>query len=285
MNHTPVLPQEILSGLNLRAGQTIVDCTFGGGGHAAAIAKQVRQVLAFDQDPNAPNYAADILTANSNIKLIPDNFSRLAEYITAPVDGFVFDLGVSSFQLDLPERGFSWRQDCALDMRMDTRQDLTAEKIVNQYAEKELAAIIYNYGEEKYSRRIAKNILAARQKNKITTSAQLKEIILRSVFGNYTAKNASLARVFQALRIAVNDELNILAGALIQAVDLLKTGGRLAVISFHSLEDRIVKNVFRDLQQKNILTLPIKKPLRPGLAEIQNNPRARSAKLRLGEKK
>ncbi|GBR72605.1 16S rRNA (cytosine(1402)-N(4))-methyltransferase [Candidatus Termititenax aidoneus] len=285
MSHTPVLLQEILAGLNLRSGQTIVDCTFGGGGHAAALARQVRQVLAFDRDPNAPNYAADILAANPNIKLVPDNFSRLAEYIIAPVDGFVFDLGVSSFHLDLPERGFSWRQDCALDMRMDTRQALTAEKIVNQYAEKELADIIYNYGEEKYSRRIAKNILAARQKNKITTSAQLKEIILRSVSGNYTAKNISLARVFQALRIAVNDELNILAGALTQAADLLKTGGRLAVISFHSLEDRIVKNVFRDLQQKNILTLLAKKPLRPSAVEIQNNPRARSAKLRLGEKK
>jgi 16S rRNA (cytosine1402-N4)-methyltransferase len=285
MSHTPVLLREILTGLNLRAGQTIADCTFGGGGHAAAIAPQVRQVLAFDQDPHAPNYAADILAANPNIQLISSNFSRLAEYIAAPVDGFVFDLGVSSFQLDRPERGFSWRQDCALDMRMDTRQTLTAEKIVNHYAEKELADIIYNYGEEKRSRRIAKNILAARQKKPLTSSAQLKEIILRSVSGSYAAKNTALARVFQALRIAVNDELNILAGALISAASLLKTGGRLAVISFHSLEDRIVKNVFKDLQRKNIFTILTKKPLRPDAAEIQNNPRARSAKLRLGEKK
>ncbi|MDR1453073.1 MAG: 16S rRNA (cytosine(1402)-N(4))-methyltransferase RsmH [Candidatus Margulisbacteria bacterium] len=285
MSHTPVLLQEILTGLNLQAGQTIVDCTFGGGGHAAAIARQVRQVLAFDQDPNVPNYAADILAANPNIKLISGNFSRLATDLTTPVDGCVFDLGVSSFQLDRPERGFSWRQDCALDMRMDTRQALTAEEIVNHYPEKELADLIYNYGEEKHSRRIAKNILAARQKKRITTSAQLKALILRGVFGSYTAKNAALARVFQALRIAVNGELDILAGALTSAADLLKTGGRLAVISFHSLEDRIVKTVFKDLQKKNTFTILTKKPLRPGAAERQDNPRARSAKLRLGEKK
>ncbi|MDR2428480.1 MAG: 16S rRNA (cytosine(1402)-N(4))-methyltransferase RsmH [Candidatus Margulisbacteria bacterium] len=285
MSHTPVLLQETLTGLNLRAGQTIVDCTFGGGGHAAAIAGQVRQVFAFDQDHHVSNYAADILAANPNIKLIPANFSQLAKYIAAPVDGFVFDLGVSSFQLDLPERGFSWRQDCPLDMRMDTRQTLTAEKIVNQYAEKELADLIYNYGEEKHSRRIAKNILAARQKKPLTTSGQLKAIILRGVSGSYLARNAALARVFQALRIAVNDELNILAGALTSAAGLLKSGGRLAVISFHSLEDRSVKNVFKDLQKKGIFTILTKKPLRPGAAELQNNPRARSAKLRLGEKR
>lgn len=284
MSHTPVLLQEILTGLNLRAEQTIVDCTFGGGGHAAAIAGQVHQVFAFDQDPHVPNYAADILAANPNIKLISSNFSQLAKYITAPVDGFVFDLGVSSFQLDRAERGFSWRQDCALDMRMDPRRPLTAEKIVNQYAEKELADLIYNYGEEKYSRRIARNILAARQKKPFTTSGQLKEIVWRSISGSYTAKTAALARVFQALRIAVNDELNILAGALAGAADLLKTGGRLAVISFHSLEDRIVKTVFKDLQKKGIFTILTKKPLRPSAVETQNNPRSRSAKLRLGEK-
>ncbi|GBR76527.1 16S rRNA (cytosine(1402)-N(4))-methyltransferase [Candidatus Termititenax persephonae] len=284
MEHLPVLLAETIAGLRLRQDLTIVDCTFGGGGHAAAIARQVHQVIALDQDGNVPAYAQTVLAAQPNIKLFRANFARLAEIISEPVDGFVFDLGVSSFQLDLPERGFSWRQECALDMRMDTRGALTAADIVNQYSEEDLADLIYNYGEERHARRIARQICTQRRRDKIQTSAQLKTIILRSVSGKHAARTASLSRVFQALRIAVNDELNILSPALNAAINLLKPGGRIAVISFHSLEDRLVKNTLRSAAQNNVLTLVNKKPLTASAAERQNNPRARSAKLRLGEK-
>ena len=289
MGHIPVLLTEVADGLNLRNGAIIVDCTFGGGGHSTAIAQAIGtqgRIIALDQDPAVREYAAPVLNTYPYIELVQKNFSELTEVLKergiSAVDGMVFDLGISSFQIDEPERGFSWQQDCPLDMRMNTNKALTAADIVNQSRESDLADTIYRYGEERYSRRIAKNICLTRQKDRITTSGQLKTIILRSVTGSYAAKNASISRVFQALRIAVNDELGILENSLRGAVALLKPGGRLAVISFHSLEDRIVKNTFRAL--KSCLTSLTKKPLTAGAAELKNNPRARSAKLRIGEK-
>ncbi|MDR1997574.1 MAG: 16S rRNA (cytosine(1402)-N(4))-methyltransferase RsmH [Candidatus Margulisbacteria bacterium] len=291
MEHIPVLLTEVLAGLNLRSGLTVVDCTLGGGGHAAAIARSVGargRVIAFDQDPCAREYARQALTQNTNIELIQENFCSLAGALAArqinSADGFLFDLGVSSFQLDDPARGFSWRQDCALDMRMDPANPLTAAEIVNQYSQTALADIIYQYGEERQARRVARNICLARAKTQITSSGQLKAIILRSVSGSYAARTAAISRVFQALRIAVNQELAILDAALSAAAGLLRPGGRIAVISFHSLEDRIVKNTFRRLKTQGVLELVAKKPLTAGAAERENNPRARSAKLRLGAK-
>lgn len=289
MGHIPVMLTEVLSGLAPRRGDTIVDCTFGGGGHSSAIAECIGaegRIIAFDQDPKVREYAAPVLEKYPNIELVQKNFCNLTAVLNergiSNIDGIVFDLGISSFQIDRPERGFSWQQDCALDMRMNPDNSITAAQIVNTYGEKELADLIYNYGEERHSRRIARQICLTRNKHPINTSTELKNIISRSVSGSYSARNASISRVFQALRIAVNDELGILENSLRGAVEMLKSGGRLAVISFHSLEDRIVKNTFRDL--KSELTILTKKPLTAGAEELKNNPRARSAKLRIGEK-
>ena len=290
MSHIPVLPAETIEALNLRPGLVIADCTLGGGGHAASIAERIGasgQIYAFDRDPRAREYAAAALQS-ANIELIPRNFCELTAELrkrgVTELDGALFDLGVSSFQLDDPERGFSFQTDCPLDMRMDPAQPLTAARVVNQYRETELADIIYRYGEEHRARRIARQICACRTKHPLQTSGQLKTIILRAAPGSYASRTTTLARVFQALRIEVNTELDILAGALRDAATLLKPGGRLAVIAFHSLEDRIVKNTMRELAQANLLTLVNKKPLTAGAAELQNNPRARSAKLRIGQK-
>ena len=291
MAHLPVLLAEVVAGLALRPGMLIVDCTCGGGGHSAAIARQIGaqgRLLALDRDPLVSEYARAVLAEHPNIELCPQNFCHLPEVLAArqipAVDGILIDLGVSSFQIDDPGRGFSWQKDCPLDMRMDTRREQTAADLLAAAAESELADLIYKYGEERHSRRIARLICLARKETKLTASGQLKTIVWRAAGGSYAAKTASVARVFQALRIAVNDELNVLEKSLAKLVSCLKPGGRIAVISFHSLEDRIVKNTFRELQKQNSLTLLSKKPLTAGTAELKNNPRARSAKLRIGAK-
>lgn len=291
MTHLAVLPAEVIAGLALQPGMTIVDCTLGGGGHSAAIAQCIGEqgrIIALDQDPLVCEYAKTVLTQYPQIELAQQNFCHLpkvlAEKKISAVDGILLDLGVSSFQIDDPQRGFSWQKDCPLDMRMNRQNQLTAAELLNNTPESELADIIYKYGEERYSRRIARSICLAREKNKLTASGQLRDIVWRAAQGNYAAKTASLARVFQALRIAVNDELNILEKNLSNIISFLKPGGRIAVISFHSLEDRIVKNIFRELQKQNILTLVNKKPITAEAQELKNNPRARSAKLRVGEK-
>lgn len=288
--HIPVLLAEVLSGLNLRPGMIIADCTMGGGGHSAAIAEKIGargRIIAIDRDQRARQYAAGVLDRYPNIEFVRSNFSDLGKALAAKniqaLDGALFDLGVSSFQLDILERGFSWKTDCPLDMRMEAG-GLTAAEIVNTYTEKELADLIYVYSGERYSRRIARNICAERRQNSLNSSAQLRKIIMRSASGGYSTRTASLARVFQALRIEVNQELAVIEQALTAAANYLKPDGRLAVISFHSLEDRLVKNTFRGLQKQNVLRIITKKPLTAGAAEIKNNPRARSAKLRLGAK-
>lgn len=300
--HVPVLLPETLEALNLRPGATVIDATFGGGGHSSQIAEvigQHGQLFGFDQDPNVPTYAKAVLEKYPIITLVQANFSDMSvalqkRNVTA-VDAILFDLGVSSFQLDDPSRGFSWKQDAPLDMRMDPTQGETAAELIARFSEVQLAALITEFGEERAAPFIAKAIMAVRQKQPVTMSLQLKEIVHTTVRGSYEYRTGAVARVFQALRIAVNAELTRLPQALYEAALLLKPGGRIVVITFHSLEDRIVKYVFRHLAGKHepvyglnvpqpILELVSSKAIQPAYAETKRNPRARSAKLRVGER-
>ncbi len=259
--HIPVLLNEVLEVLDVKPGEKYIDCTFGGGGHARAIGQAGGIVLGIDQDPEAHAQ-------------IQRNFAHLKEIAIEagfnPVAGILFDLGVSSHQLETPERGFSFNFDAPLDMRMNPAAGLTAADLVNAGSEKELANLFWRYGEERESRKIAKAIVLNRP---IKTTNQLAEVILKVSHRGKNDRTHPATRVFQALRIAVNDELASLEVALPQAMDLLKIGGKLAVISFHSLEDRIVKK----FMTKSEL-------IRPTKGEIANNPRARSGKLRVMEK-
>ena len=277
--HSPVMPEEVAGWLAPSAGKTIVDCTLGGGGHAERILKAGARVIAFDQDEEAVAAAKQRLAGSKDIEYINDNFSKIGEHIKNKVDGFLFDLGVSSYQIDAPVRGFSLQSDGPLDMRMDRRQKRTAEDIINLAGEDELCKIIKEYGEERFARRIASSI--ARQRP-VSTTFQLKEIVEKAI--PTWKKRESVTRVFQALRIAVNRELERLKAALLAAIGLLKPGGRMVVLSYHSLEDRIVKQAFRQAAQDGILKIMTKKPQLAAEAETAANPRARSAKLRAAEK-
>ncbi len=304
--HVPVLLNEVIEGLNLAEGMTVVDCTLGGGGHAAVLLAKIGngKLYAFDQDQDAIDNAAKNLALDQRVTLIKNNFSflkeELAKYGVDKINAVLFDLGVSSYQLDTAERGFSWNSD-RLDMRMNmTEGKLTAAEIVNNYSEQELKRIFKENGEERYAGKIAAAIERVRKRGEIFNSGlQLKNVIFSAAVGNYQQKNDSVTRVFQALRIEVNGELAILEKSLRQAVELLVPGGRIAVISFHSLEDRIVKQVFIELSRScvcppsfpvcrcgKVSTLKIinKKPLTASVAELELNSRARSAKLRIAEK-
>ncbi|TMV46668.1 16S rRNA (cytosine(1402)-N(4))-methyltransferase RsmH [Paenibacillus mesophilus] len=313
--HVTVLKEESVDALDIRPGGIYVDCTMGGAGHSSLIASKLGpkgRLIAFDQD--------DVALANGRVKMAPfgdrvilvkSNFrylqSELAGFDFVPrrgglpqVDGILFDLGVSSPQLDEAERGFSYNHDAELDMRMDRDTDLTASDIVNEWSAEEIARILFEYGEEKFSRKIAKTIVEARAGGKIETTGQLVELIKESIpaaarrTGPHPAK-----RSFQALRIAVNDELGAFEDALEQAIQCLAPGGRVAVITFHSLEDRICKHTFAKLVEKctcppdfpmcvcgkkGIVRLVHRKPIVPSEEELERNPRARSAKLRVAEK-
>ena len=293
--HVSVMAEEICEWMNLRQGGVYVDCTVGAGGTTRRIIEKAGKnafVIALDRDREAIALSRKNLEIyQSSVKLFHGNFSHIGEVIQKAgykqVDGIVFDLGVSSWQLDQSERGFSFSQDGPLDMRMDSAQALTAEELVNHLPEKELADLIFKYGEERFSRRIARGVVQARMVNPIRTTRTLVKIIEESVPGVYRRGRLHPAtRTFQALRIAVNQELDILEGALRTAVDFLRGGGRLCVISFHSLEDRIVKHTFRALAEKGhaLVTILTKKPLRPSKEEVQHNSRARSAKLRVAER-
>ncbi len=307
-HHVPVMLHEVMTHLNLKQGGTYVDCTLGGGGHTLEIIKKIQpggRVIGIDQDPNALAAARQRLESyGQSIVFVHSNYYRLKE-ISAELDldgadGVLFDLGVSSHQLDEGERGFSYMQDASLDMRMNPGDRVTAEQIVNEKTEDELAAIIRDFGEERWARRIARFIVEYREKSPIHTTGELVEIIKKAVPAGARREGPHPAkRTFQALRIAVNDELNRFRNALHDAVDITRPGGRICVISFHSLEDRIAKEVFRDLakscicppglpvcmcnkkQQVRVLT---GKPVLPTPEELQVNPRARSAKLRAAEK-
>ncbi|NJK39829.1 MAG: 16S rRNA (cytosine(1402)-N(4))-methyltransferase RsmH [Oscillatoriales cyanobacterium RM1_1_9] len=282
--HIPVLSQELIAGLAIKPGGIYLDATVGGGGHSSLIltADPTVQAIALDQDQQALQVAQHQLKAINPELLTRIQFwhSNFAHYQPGEIkfDGIIADLGVNSSQLDRPERGFSFRQTAPLDMRMNQQQDLTAAEIINTWNETDLANLFYTYGEERLSRRIARQIVAKRP---FEMTTELSEVIARcfppkSRYGRIHPAT----RVFQALRIAVNQEMQVLETFLHRAPEWLKPGGRIGVISFHSLEDRQVKYAFRNHAGLKVLT---KKPIQPGADEINHNPRARSAKLRLAE--
>lgn len=278
-HHIPVLSREVIEGLAIQSGGHYLDATVGGGGHSALIlaaADQVR-LSAIDQDETA--IAAAKAKLGDRVTFYHENFSEFDPGDTR-FDGILADLGVSSVQLDVADRGFSFRQEAALDMRMDRRQELTAAEIVNHWEESKLADIFYTYGEERLSRRIAKRIVEQRP---FKTTTELAEAIAHSVPKQYRYGRIHPAtRVFQGLRIAVNRELEVLETLIAKAPLWLKPGGRIAIISFHSLEDRIVKH---RLRESELLTVLTKKPIIAQEDEIRENVRSRSAKLRIAERK
>lgn len=306
--HTTVLLHETIEGLNIKEDGIYVDCTLGGAGHSSLILSKLNKngsLVAFDQDEIAIQHAMEKLKAyKDQVTIIKSNFSCLKEELEKrgifKVDGIVYDLGVSSPQLDVPERGFSYRHDSPLDMRMDQDAPLSAYEIVNDWDYHDLVRIFYEYGEEKFSKQIARKIEQSRIKSPIETTGQLVEIIKEAIPAPARRKGGHPAkRVFQAIRIAVNDELNVFEQSLNQAIDLLKPGGRICVITFHSLEDRICKVTFKKAstgpelppglpvipdEYKPKLKLITRKPILPSELEIERNNRARSAKLRIAEK-
>lgn len=281
--HTPVLSRELITGLAIQPGGDYLDLTVGGGGHSRLIltAAANTRVLAIDQDAQALNAARQALAEfGDRVCFWHGNFASF-DPGSRRFNGILADLGVSSAQFDQPERGFSFRHDAPLDMRMDERQPLTAADLVNQASETELADIFYHYGEERFSRRIARRLVEQRP---FQTTGQLAAAVVQAMPGASRSSKHRIhpaTRVFQALRIAVNQELAALDALLVRVPHWLQLGGRVGIISFHSLEDRRVKYAFREAPQLRILT---KKPIGPQPDEIMDNPRARSAKLRLAER-
>jgi len=301
--HVPVLLDEVIAGLQPQRGGYFVDCTVGLGGHAAAILEKISpsgRLLGIDADPEAIKLSQDKLSDYGEaVTLVNDNFVNLEaickRYHFHPVDGILFDLGVSSLQLDTAERGFSFHLDAPLNMRFDPGQGLTASDIVNSFSEQELAKLIEKYGEERHSRRIARYIV---QNRPIATTVELARLVEQAL-GGKRAKIHPATRTFMALRIAVNSELQNLELALKQTINLLHPGGRLTVISYHSLEDRIVKQFMRYAASGCLcppgtvvcrcghmptLKLISRKVIKPTSLEIESNPRSRSAKLRIAER-
>jgi len=301
--HIPVLAREAIEGLQAQPGGYVIDCTVGLGGHAAAILKRISpqgKLLGIDTDPEAIRVAkAKLVDYKEAVILANDSFANLdaicKKYDFYPVDGILFDLGVSSMQLDTAQRGFSFQREAPLDMRFNPRQELTASDIVNTFSEQELAHIIKEYGEEHHSRRIAQHIVQSRP---ITSTLQLAQAV-EQVLGRQHTRIHPATRTFMAVRIAVNRELESLKVALKQTINLLSPRGRLVVISYHSLEDRIVKEFMRGEASSYLrppgmiashyghtptLKLISKKVIRPTLLEIESNPRSRSAKLRIAER-
>jgi 16S rRNA (cytosine1402-N4)-methyltransferase len=294
--HKSVLLKESIQGLAIKPDKTYVDITFGGGGHSKEILKKLTtgKLIAFDKDQDAKKNKID----DSRFILLKQDFRYIKNFLkfykAVPVDGIIADLGVSSYQFDTPERGFSTRFDGDLDMRMDTDKKLTAMKIVNDYTYKKLKTIFFEFGEIKNASNLAKIIINNRNKKNIKTTSQLKTIIASCV--KKGKENKYYAKVFQALRIEVNDELDALKEMLLQTIDVLNTHGRLVVISYHSLEDRLVKNFiksgnFEGIIKKDFFGNPLipfkkisKKPIVPKQDEISDNSRCKSAKLRIAEK-
>ena len=306
--HKSVLLEETIAYLNIRPDGIYADGTLGGGGHASEVLTRLGpsgRYIGIDQDADALAAAGERLKPfGDRVTIVRDNYENMGAVLKklgiSQVDGILLDLGVSSYQLDTPERGFSYKTDTVLDMRMDQRQRITAKDIVNGYSESELYRIIRDYGEDKFARNIAKHIAAAREKKSIETTGQLVEIIREAVpakaqmTGGHPAK-----KTFQAIRIELNHELDVLNRSIDQMIGLLKPGGRFCIITFHSLEDRIVKNSFR--RNENPCTCPpnfpvcvcgkvsrgrvvTKKPVLPGEEELTENKRAKSAKLRVFER-
>lgn len=307
-NHTTVLLKETVDELNVRPDGIYVDCTLGGAGHSEYLVQQLSaegRLICFDQDTTAIDNAKIKLAAYMDrVIFVHSNFSNLqselAELGITEVDGILYDLGVSSPQLDNAERGFSYHQDAPLDMRMDQTAELTAFDVVNDWAYSDLVRIFYRYGEEKFSKQVARKIEEAREKAPVETTGQLVELIKDGIPAAARRKGGHPAkRIFQAIRIAVNDELGVAETSLQQALDLIKVNGRVSVITFHSLEDRLTKTIFKEVSSLPDLPpgLPIipdhlqpkyklvtRKPILPSEEELEVNNRSRSAKLRVIEK-
>lgn len=306
--HKTVLLRETVDGLNIKEDGVYVDCTLGGAGHSSYLLSKLSKdghLFAFDQDDAALSHAKEILADYAGqVTFIKSNFRYLKEELeelgVAEVDGILFDLGVSSPQLDTPERGFSYHHDAPLDMRMDQHASISAFDVVNHWTYEELVKIFFRYGEEKFSKQVARKIEAAREKQPIQTTGELVELIKDAIPAPARRKGGHPAkRIFQAIRIAVNDELKVFEEAIGQAVDLIKPGGRVSVITFHSLEDRICKTAFKQAAAlpelpPNLPVIPdefkpkvkliTRKPIVPLDEELEENNRARSAKLRILEK-
>ena len=305
--HKSVLLNETIDGLNIKPDGIYVDGTLGGGGHAYEVCRRLGEkgsIVGIDQDAAAIEAAsARLKDFGEKVTIVRSNYcdmkSKLHELGIDKVDGIVLDLGVSSYQLDTAERGFSYRDDAPLDMRMDTRQKMTARDIVNDYTEADLYRVICDYGEDKFAKNIAKHIVQARAVKPVETTAELSEIIRASIPMKFQKKSGHPAkRTFQAIRIELNRELDVLRDSLDDMIDLLNPGGRLCIITFHSLEDRIVKSAFR--KNENPCTCPpdfpvcvcgkkskgsiiTKKPILPSEEELEYNSRSKSAKLRIFE--
>ena len=306
--HESVLVAEVLEGLDIKEDGIYVDATLGGGGHSFKIVQKLKKgrLIGIDQDKEAIEAASRrLLVFKDKVSLVNDNFANIEEILSErgidKVDGILMDLGVSSYQVDNPERGFSYRYDAPLDMRMDRESPLSAKDVVNTYSKDELIRILRQYGEEKYAANIAANIVSEREKEEIDTTGRLAQIVYASVPRSVSKGNIGVSKkTFQAIRIEVNSELSVLEDSLGTMIDLLAPKGRLAVITFHSLEDRIVKNAFK--KAENPCTCPpdlpvcacgktslgkiiTKKPIVPAAEEQEKNKRSASAKLRIFEKK
>jgi len=290
VTHEPVMVAEVLEHLTPSRGGVFVDATVGLGGHARALLDAgASRLIGLDRDPAALEHSRETLSGyGDRVELVHSDYRGLAEVLAAKgiggVDGVLADLGVSSMQLDAPGRGFSFRRDDPLDMRMDTSSGATAAEALADVDERALADVIYEFGEERHARRVARAIVAARGAAPIESTARLADIVRRAIPRKGYTRIDPATRTFQAIRIWVNRELEGLDGFLARVTDCLNPGGRLAVITFHSLEDRIVKHTLRSLQSDGRLTVRTKRPQVPLEAEIERNPRARSAKLRAAER-
>ncbi|GAA0177264.1 16S rRNA (cytosine(1402)-N(4))-methyltransferase RsmH [Clostridium sediminicola] len=304
--HISVLLNEVLENLNIKPNGIYIDCTLGGAGHSSEILKRLDadgKLIGIDQDANALNYAKQKLSNYSNVIYVHNNFYNIREIIEElsldGVDGILMDLGVSSYQLDTAERGFSYMQDAPLDMRMNEEDSLSAFDVVNEYSKEELIRIFREYGEEKFAVRVAGKIIENRENKSIETTLELVDIIKKAIPMKFQKKGHPAKKVFQAIRIEVNKELAILNKSIEDAVDKLNVGGRIAIITFHSLEDRIVKTKFNTLSnpcicppdfpicacgKKPKIKLISRKPIEPTELEKEENSRSKSAKLRVAEK-
>lgn len=306
MMHYSVLLKESIDGLNIKDGGIYVDCTLGYAGHSKVILEKNKKgkLFAFDEDENAVKYSKEALSSiGDNFTIFKENFANLKETLEKEnilkVDGFLFDLGFSSPQIDDAKRGFSFKLNAPLDMRMDTQNSLTAKDVVNTYSLEKLTDIFFKYAEEKYSKVIASAICKERKNKEIVTTFELVDIIQKAVGASYFYKNHPEREIFQAIRIEVNNELSVIEKALPDAIDMLSKGGRICVITFHSLEDRLVKQIFKKYSEvddilKGMIDIPDeykpkikiinKKPILPTDEEINENSRSHSAKLRIVER-
>ncbi|MBE6067857.1 MAG: 16S rRNA (cytosine(1402)-N(4))-methyltransferase RsmH [Clostridium lundense] len=306
--HVSVLLNETIDSLNIKEDGIYVDCTLGGAGHSSEILKRLSdkgRLIGIDQDEDALSAAKEKLKDYKNVTFVHDNFYNIENILEnlgiEKVDGIIADLGVSSYQLDEKDRGFSYMNDAPLDMRMDRRIEFSAYNVVNEYSFEELYKVIREYGEENFAKRIAQFIVEHRNEKPIETTGELTEVIKRAIPAKFRREGPHPSkRTFQAIRIEVNGELRILNKAIEDGVSKLKSGGRMSIITFHSLEDRIVKNKFRELEspcdcprdfpicvcgKESMVKVISRKPIEPSKEEVEGNPRSRSAKLRVAEKK